>query len=82
MSPWASLTDLMLDLSQRSPGLQRAVGLKRMQDTKVSGLALPGVGLDDLGLEVLCSNSSNGFLAKPSIQLLLQWRAIFQFLKG
>lgn len=82
MSPWAKLTDLMLDLSQSSPGLQRAVGLKRMQETRVLGLALPGVGLDDPGLEVLCSNSSNVFLVKPSIQLLLQWRAISQFLKG
>lgn len=70
------------DLSQSSAGLQRAVRLKSMQETRVLGLPLPGIGLDDLGLEVLCSNSSNIFLAKPSIQPLLQWRAILQFLKG
>lgn len=72
--------DAYFSFLQGPRSLQRAVGLKGIKE-QVLSLALSGVGLDDLELEVLCSNTSNVFVPKPSIQLLLHWRAIFHCLK-
>lgn len=87
VSLWANLTDFFIliflphqDLSQGPPGLQKSSGVERHAGVLRPSFA--GIGSDDLGLEIYFVIILMSILPKPSIQLLLKWRAIFQSLKN